>query len=484
VIATAGTKNGLFAFFSGLFTLCLVLAVWQETWYVIAIPFAVVFFYLTWQYTHIAFIGLLFSLPFSAELQFSATLGTDFPDELLMVLTAGLSLCYWLYYPKTLDRKAIQHPLILLLFITFIWSIVTVLFSTDHLLSVKFLLAKCWYLGAFVLAPLLVLQNKKTIKIAILALALAMLMVTVLTMARHYKYDFSFAGINPALQPFFRNHVNYSAMLVCIIPVFFGFYKLAVSKVTRRFLLVIMAILLAALFFTYARGAWLALVVAVIAWWLIKKRIILPAYILFISITIGFLFWIKANDRYLEYAHDYRTTIFHQNFREHLRATYEFKDVSTAERFYRWIAGVRMIKDDPLTGFGPNTFYDNYKPYAIPAYKTWVSDNPERSTVHNYFLMITIEQGIPGLLFFLVLTGAMLYYSQRLYHRASDPFYKMTAIIAGIVLVMILTVNFLSDMIETDKVGSLFFLCLSMLIVADFNLKEYRTQNTEQPISK
>ena len=115
------------------------------------------------------------------------------------------------------------------------------------------------------------------------------------------------------------------------------------------------------------------------------------------------VFWIKADDRYLQYAHDYRTTIFHHDFREHLQATYQLKDVSTAERFYRWIAGVRMIKDNALTGYGPNTFYNNYKPYAVPAFKTWVSDNKEHSTVHNYFLLIAIEQGIPGLLFFLLL---------------------------------------------------------------------------------
>jgi hypothetical protein len=36
---------------------------------------------------------------------------------------------------------------------------------------------------------------------------------------------------------------------------------------------------------------------------------------------------------------------------------------------------------------------------------------------------------------------------------------------------MILTVNFLSDLIETDKVGSLFFLCLATLVVADMNTR-------------
>ena len=192
-----------------------------------------------------------------------------------------------------------------------------------------------------------------------------------------------------------------------------------------------------------------------------------------ISVVIGItaLFWLKQNDRYLQYAHDFRTTIFHKNFNEHLIATYRLKDVSTAERFYRWVAGARMIKDNPVTGFGPGSFYPHYKEYAVPAFKTWVSDNKDHSTVHNYFLLLAIEQGLPGLFFFLLLAGVMLFFAQRIYHSSSDPFHKTISMLTGVILVMILVVNFLSDLIETDKTGSLFFLSLSLLIIASGNKK-------------
>jgi O-antigen ligase len=104
-----------------------------------------------------------------------------------------------------------------------------------------------------------------------------------------------------------------------------------------------------------------------------------------------------------------------------------------------------------------------------------VSDNPEHSTVHNYFLLLAVEQGIPGLLLFLLLVATMLYYAQVLYHRAGDPFNKSIAIASGSALVMILTVNFLSDLIETDKIGSLFFLCLALLVGADINERRLRS---------
>jgi O-antigen ligase len=124
-----------------------------------------------------------------------------------------------------------------------------------------------------------------------------------------------------------------------------------------------------------------------------------------------------------------------------------------------------MAAEKPLTGFGPNTFYNNYRSYTEFPFKTWVSNNPEHSSVHNYFLLTSLEQGIPGLVFFCLLYFGMIIYSQRLYHTIKDIFYQQVAITIGVILVMIGALIFMSDLIETDKIGSLFWLCLGVLIV-------------------
>lgn len=64
----------------------------------------------------------------------------------------------------------------------------------------------------------------------------------------------------------------------------------------------------------------------------------------------------------------------------------------------------------------------------------------------------------------------MLCYAQRIYHRATDLFHKSVAATTGAVISMVIVVNFLSDLIETDKIGSIFFLCLSVLVVADTHI--------------
>ena len=471
MISLLNTKKFQAVFFAGVFIFFLLLAAYTGELAVIAIPFALILFYSGFQQINLVFYLLLFSLPVSFEYHFSDSIGTDVPAELLMLFVSGAFVCYWIIFSRAIPKARWQHPLILFLFFSFAWAIIAVAFSTQSIVSIKYLLAKSWYIGAFVIAPLIVFRQKQNLKYAALVIASSMFLVIIIALIRHWGMGFRFIEINEAIAPFFRNHVTYAAMLVCTIPLFFAFYKLSKPRKWRVLISIAVLIMLVALFLSYSRGAWLALVAGLVTYRLIRKKILLTTYILGIIGLLGLLFWIKSDDNYLRFANNYNKTIYHADFRQHLVATYKLKDISTAERFYRWIAGVRMIKDNSLTGYGPNTFYDQYKTYAIPAFRTWVSNNPDHSTVHNYFLLLATEQGIPGLIFFLALLGGMLYYAQQLYHRIRDVYYKTIAITIGAILAMIITVNFLSDLIETDKIGSIFFLCLSILIVTDINTR-------------
>jgi len=466
-----------FAIGTMLFLLAIVGVCLTERYIFFLLPFIAITGWYAWQQPGLFFWLLLASLPFSTEYAVTGTLSTDFPDEGLMLLVAFLAVAQFVYRPSLLSRKIIVHPLLFILALHLAWIACAALFSTGKLVSIKMLTAKSWYIGAFVLAPLLVLRDKKDFIRTAMVLLFSFTAVTLIYLVRHAGYGFRFESVNTALQPFFRNHVNYSAMLVGLLPVAWGFYKLSATPKQKKAMLVLLGILLAALVFSYARGAWLAAVIGAIAWWLLRKKLLLYAWIAAIILVIGTMAWLQTDSRYLRYAHDYRTTIFHENFGEHITATYQLKDMSTAERFYRWIAGLRMIEDHLWTGTGPATFYGQYKPYAVPAFKTWVSHNPEHSTVHNYYLLTLIEQGIPGLLVFLLLCTAVLLYAQRLYHRVTDPVYKMTAITAGVSFAALLTVNFLNDLVETDKAGSLFFLCIAVLVAIDS--LDRRIQQTE-----
>lgn len=452
-------------------------SIYFESGWLIALPVLGVLALFAWS-APMWLLGLLFfSIPISFEYSFSASLGTDLPDEPLMVALAMLAIFYLLYRGRPFASSLWHHPLFICFSGWLMWMMIASLVSTTPELSIKFMLAKTWYTGAFFLAPLIWLRTEISIRRSMHLLFVPLFLLALITLIRHAYSGFSFITASEVVQPYFRNHVVYSAMLVTLVPVLY--FSRRYTKWKRSWDLALIIVLLA-LFFSYARGAWLALLVAAFAYLLLKNKMLVYGYVLGLLLTGLTLAWLKYDDRYLDFAPDYRTTIFHSDFSDHWKATYQGKDVSTVERFYRWIAGVQMINERPLTGFGPASFYSSYRPYTVPAYKTWVSNNPDRSTVHNYFLLVAAEQGIPGLLLFLLLLGAILYYAERIYHRHRNEWQGAFAAGIAVIVVMLGVVNFWSDLIETDKIGSLFFLSISLLLILD----RYRSVDTSSNIER
>jgi O-antigen ligase len=133
------------------------------------------------------------------------------------------------------------------------------------------------------------------------------------------------------------------------------------------------------------------------------------------------------------------------------------------ERFYRWVAAKNMIATRPLTGFGPSTFNQVYRQYADDAFRTYVSDNPEQSTTHNYFLMTFAEQGIIGGLLFTGLCLYMLLYAAKLYPTLEDEQLRWLLMAALLSLCTILLHSLLNELIEVDKIGAMFWLNLVII---------------------
>ena len=125
-----------------------------------------------------------------------------------------------------------------------------------------------------------------------------------------------------------------------------------------------------------------------------------------------------------------------------------------------------------MTGFGPGTFYFYYQKYTVSGFKTYVSDNPEHSGIHNYYLMTTVEQGLPGLFFFLIFCLVTMLQGQRIYQRTTDPSRRRTLTAAILCFILIDLLMLMNDFVETDKIGSLFFLSASILVNIDLGNRE------------
>ena len=148
-------------------------------------------------------------------------------------------------------------------------------------------------------------------------------------------------------------------------------------------------------------------------------------------------------------------------------ATFEGKDVSFMERIYRWVAASQMVQDRWFLGFGPGNFYNFYQSYTVSSFETYVSDNPEMSGVHNYFLMIMVEQGVIGFCLFFGLCICLFVKGEDIYHKLKDETDKAFVMAIMLSLMAIVLNILMSDLIEVDKIGSLFFINIAMLVNQD-----------------
>lgn len=473
------TKKWLLVFATSFYIVCCCLAIlWKEPLLLI-LPFFVVAtgsisFWIT-RNTEQLYWCFLFVLPLSTEFNFTPGLGLDLPGEPLLIGLTFFMLGSVIYQPSQY-RKLFNSGIAKWLVIYFSWMTISACYAENTWLATKFILAKVWYILPLVFLTAFIHTQKPNFKKLAYMLCIPMLFVVIQAQIRHGIYGFEFIAIKKAMAPFFRNHVNYSAMLVCLLPAGWLLHHFTENSISKRGIKAALLIGLIGLFFAYSRGAWLALFIGWAAYYGIRKNRI-GLYILtgILTTCIALLFLIN-NNRFLTFAPEHDETIFHENFSDHLSATVGLKDISNAERFHRWVAGFRMIAEKPITGFGANSFYPTYQSYTIAPFKTWVSNNPEHSTIHNYYLLLTVEQGIPALVIFGGLLIYLILQTQKLYHHFQQSYYRMISLGTGITLCMIASLNVSSDLIETDKIGGIFWLCAGIILTLQHLLK--REQST------
>ncbi len=409
---------------------------------------------------------LLVTIPLSTNVTLPGGFGTDLPTEPLAIGLMGLLVLHAARHWPSYRASAFGHPIAWLLYLHVGWILFTTLFSAIPLVSVKFSLAKLWYVGAYFLLPLLLIDSPRRVKIMVHCILWPLLFVAVQTLVRHAAYGFSFAMQYKTMYPFMSEHVSYAGSLATFTPWLFylRWWLREKGLPTWWWSLLLLPVWSAAVYFSFTRAAFVALALASGAYLLIRWNLLRPALGLALVGALGLAIYFVRNDRYLEYAPNFDNTISHERFDNLISATYKLEDISTMERFYRWVAAGHMVPYRPYTGWGPGNFLDNYRGYTVNSFRTYVSDNEGRSGIHSYYLMTLVEQGYPGLLIFLLYAFGALFIAERMYHRQTDPAARHAIMAAMLAMLVVDAFNILNDQMETDKVGAQYLLNLAVLI--------------------
>jgi len=452
---------------AALLLLCVALFAYTGNFICLAVPFVlagVAWVSLSWKSFYWFF---LFTIPLSCDIELGP-LSTTVPDEQLMWLFVPVMMMVLAFNYKRIPGWFLRHPITLVLFLQFVWLVVAVIFSENHLLSLKFLAAKIWFLNAYVVLPVLIIRERKDFVRAYLLFAVPALLHALFAFVWHFFLNFDYWASNDVVRPFYVNHVDYSTVISMLFPLSLTAYQLTKGKALQRWIILgSILFLIPAIYYAGARAAMLGVLFSLAVAFAIRKKLInfiMPAFFIFVGSVI---FYLAHNEQYVKYRPNLKYTATQRTFGDLITATFRGTDMSSMERFYRWIAAVRMSRERPVTGVGPNNFYDHYKAYTSPMFKTWVSRNPERSTTHNYFLFMLVEQGWPASILYGILVMVVLAQAQRIYHRARDPFYKKVTMGLTMMFAVGFINNFFSELLETHKIGALFYLSIILLIIVD-----------------
>lgn len=415
---------------------------------------------------------LLLVIPFSIEYDFSNSI-IDLPSEPLLILFAVLLSIYCLLNYKKVLEKINYNPLVYIIAIHLVWTYFSTIFSTNIIISLKTSIVKTLYLLVFYLGTALFINQFNKIKKLIWVLWIPTFLTIVYALIIHSSYNFSFESINKALHPIYRNHVNYGVFITMLFPFLIFLNRQSKAQtIPKLFSQISIPITLVAIYFTYTRGAWLGLLSMPI-YYIVLKLKWTKSILIIVSITIlSFGSYLFYNNNYQKFAPNFNKTIYHDKLSAHLNSTFEMEDMSTVERFYRWLASIKMSKKNLIYGVGPGNFTENYKPYTVASYRTYISENEEKSTVHNYFLLMLAEQGLVGLLIYVAFVFYLFIYIEKLYHKQIKKEHKVAVLLIACSILAFLFNNTLSDFLETNKVGSLFWINIGLLTIFSNPIKE------------
>lgn len=458
----------------GMFLIFLWVGILSEMMWIILVPSGLAIGFILFQNPILTYYTMIGMIPLSIAVDLPGGLATDFPSELL---TVAMMIIFWIHilkYDLGSMKSIFNSKLIWWILIMLFWTIISVFYAEIKIISIKFVLAKLWFLTSYLFCTIyIVRKDKNQLKIIFWILFITTTITGIFSFIRTAIGGFQFDQTNYYSLPFYDNHVFYATSLTMILPwIFYACTWYEKGSVIRAILKLSIPFYMVAIYFSYTRACYLALLIGLGATILIRFHGLAKGYILTVVLTVSVLFYFSKDYTYLKLAPDYNTTVMHNEFKDHLISTFYGKDASSMERLNMWISVFRMYKERPIVGYGPNNFPHCYKPYSVMYFKTWVSDNPLKLSCHNYFWLLLAEQGVIGCILFVVFIGLVFYAIEGQFRNGKD--IGLMLMLAAVTATYC-TMLFFNDLLETLKNGAIFFIYLAILIAFSRSNKHVQT---------
>ena len=387
------------------------------------------------------------------------------PAEVMMIVLTGILFINFIF-GKSFNKVYLQNPISISIIIYLIWMFYTSITSTMPAVSIKFFLAKIWFIVPMYFFSMQIFQKHRNIFKTLWLYIIPLLLVIFYTINHHLSYGlFDKQASHWVMSPFYNDHTSYGAMISMYLPILLGFLlfdkKDLLYKIPVLILLVIFSI---ALVLSYSRAAWISLALALILGLIIYLRIKFR-YLLITGMAIFSIIYIyrfEIIDRLEKNRQDSSAELS-----EHIRSVTNIAtDASNLERLNRWNSAFRMFKEKPVLGWGPGTYMFQYAPFQMARDKTIISTNfGDGGTAHSEYLSALTDSGIPGLISFLLIVFFIIKSGIATYHQTKEKNYKILIWSVLVGLMSYLIHGFLNNFLDTDKASVPFWTFAAIISV-------------------
>jgi len=453
--------------------------IWTDKAYFSLFPIGLMAIYAAIYHPKFTFLSLGLLAPLSINIEeWTSGFGLFVPTEPLLF---GIMILFmWMQLKEPiLDKRIWRHPIIWTVGFYVLWILVTSITSAHPVTSLKFLLAKLWFIIPILIFGTYFLKDIVSIERFVWLFLVGMTIVVLYTVFHHASYRFGEKESHWVMWPFFKDHTIYGAIVALSLPLSIGLFR---SKnhtpLLQAVLIGMIVIIITGLYFSYTRAAWLSIIAALGVWLLIRLRIKF-SIIAGVTLTLGTLLLISWDRIQMELERNKQehTT---EEFGERLQsATNVSTDASNLERINRWSCAIAMFKERPVMGFGPGTYAFEYARFQEPDNLTIISTNfGDLGNAHSEYLGPLAEMGVLGLLTFLGVVAAIFYSGIRLYLDWPEDDKRHRVLILSMILS--LTTYFvhgiLNNYLDTDKASIPIWFMSAVFIALRLKLADRKSQ--------
>ncbi len=453
---------------SALYLALMAIGIWAEVPYVFLIPVALV---VTWSalfQLNLLWFTIVFFTPLSINLEQMELggIGMSLPTEPLLAGVLILFL-FKLLSGKSIDKKIFTHPISYLIYAYLLWMALTSITSEMPIVSIKFLLTRLWFIVSFYFIATHLFRDEKNIKRYYLLYLFPLLIVVIYTVTRHSFYGFDKTSAHWVMEPIFKDHTSYGAVLAMYFPILIGLLFHRHQNLLLRVLLSLGLIVLSiGIVLSYTRAAWLSIAIACGIMVIMLLRIQLRTAMIALVAT-GSLIYFAWDDLQVSLARNKQDSS--DKLSEHVTSMSNVSsDASNLERLNRWHCAMEMFKERPLVGWGPGTYQFVYAPFQRAKDRTIISTNQgDGGNAHSEYLGPLCEQGVMGALLFIALLLGTSILAFKLFYQHTQRELRITIITSYLGLMTYYIHGVLNNYLDLDKAAIPFWGFTAILVAID-----------------